>query len=71
MEEQCEDVGRDMKPYLDADGNAYDSAFGLDYCNSLSQCLIILPPFLSFSHAILPYTNNYFSLSSFKLQLII
>lgn len=31
VEEQFEDVGRDMQPYIDADGNAYDFAFGLDW----------------------------------------
>ncbi len=30
VEEQCEDVPRDMQPYVDADGHAYDFAFGLD-----------------------------------------
>ena len=29
VEEQAEDVPRDMQPYVDADGNAYDFAFGL------------------------------------------
>jgi beta-glucosidase len=31
VEAQFEDVPRDMKPYIDADGNAYDFAFGLDW----------------------------------------
>jgi beta-glucosidase len=31
VEAQFEDLPRDMKPYIDADGNAYDFAFGLDW----------------------------------------
>ena len=31
VEEQFEDVPRDMKPYIDADGNIYDFAFGLNW----------------------------------------
>lgn len=31
VEEQFEDVGRDMECYVDADGNSYDFAFGLDW----------------------------------------
>lgn len=31
VEEQCEDVPRDMRPYVDAQGNAYDFAFGLNW----------------------------------------
>ena len=31
VEEQAEDVPRDMRPYVDADGNAYDFAFGLNW----------------------------------------
>ena len=31
VEEQAEDVPRDMRPYVDADGHAYDFAFGLDW----------------------------------------
>jgi len=31
VEEQKEDVPRDMKCYLDADGNTYDFAFGLNW----------------------------------------
>lgn len=31
VEMQAEDVGRDMKPYVDSDGNTYDFAFGLDW----------------------------------------
>jgi beta-glucosidase len=30
VEEQAEDVPRDMRPYVDADGHVYDFAFGLD-----------------------------------------
>ena len=31
VEEQCEDVPRDMRPYVDADGHAYDFAYGLNW----------------------------------------
>jgi beta-glucosidase len=31
VEEQFEDVPRDMKPYLDSEGNTYDFAFGLNW----------------------------------------
>ena len=31
VEEQAEDVPRDMRPYVDSEGNAYDFAFGLDW----------------------------------------
>ncbi|MEB8328898.1 glycoside hydrolase family 3 C-terminal domain-containing protein [Flavobacteriaceae bacterium KMM 6897] len=31
VEEQFEDVPRDMKPYIDANGNTYDFAFGLNW----------------------------------------
>ncbi|PKA96738.1 beta-glucosidase [Flavobacteriaceae bacterium MAR_2009_75] len=31
VEAQFEDVPRDMKPYIDADGNTYDFAFGLNW----------------------------------------
>ena len=31
VEEQFEDVGRDMDCYVDADGNSYDFAFGLNW----------------------------------------
>jgi beta-glucosidase len=31
VEKQFEDVPRDMKPYVDSDGNAYDFAFGLNW----------------------------------------
>ncbi|MBR5075740.1 MAG: hypothetical protein IKX28_01855 [Bacteroidales bacterium] len=31
VEEQQEDVPRDMRPYVDSEGNAYDFAFGLDW----------------------------------------
>lgn len=31
VEEQQEDVPRDMRPYQDADGNTYDFAFGLNW----------------------------------------
>ena len=31
VEQQFEDVPRDMKPYVDAEGNSYDFAFGLNW----------------------------------------
>ncbi|WP_209399766.1 glycoside hydrolase family 3 N-terminal domain-containing protein [Pseudozobellia sp. WGM2] len=31
VEEQFEDIPRDMKPYIDTDGNTYDFAFGLNW----------------------------------------
>ncbi len=31
VEEQCEDVPRDMQCYIDSDGNAWDFAFGLNW----------------------------------------
>ena len=31
VEEQCEDLPFDMRPYVDADGNRYDFAFGLNW----------------------------------------
>ena len=30
VEEQCEDVPCDMRPYVDSEGNSYDFAFGLN-----------------------------------------
>ena len=37
VEKQFEDVPRDMKPYVDADGNAYDFAFGLNWNGVISD----------------------------------
>ena len=31
VEKQCEDSPRDMVPYVDSEGNAYDFAFGLNW----------------------------------------
>jgi len=31
VEEQFEDTPRDMKPYIDTEGNAYDFAYGLNW----------------------------------------
>jgi beta-glucosidase len=31
VEKQYEDVPRDMDPYVDTEGNAYDFAFGLNW----------------------------------------
>jgi beta-glucosidase len=37
VEKQFEDVPRDMKPYVDSDGNAYDFAFGLNWNGVISD----------------------------------
>ncbi|MFK7811548.1 MAG: glycoside hydrolase family 3 C-terminal domain-containing protein, partial [Maribacter sp.] len=37
VEEQFEDVPRDMKPYTDADGNVYDFAFGLNWSGKIED----------------------------------
>ncbi|WP_411273027.1 glycoside hydrolase family 3 N-terminal domain-containing protein [Daejeonella sp.] len=37
VEKQFEDVPRDMKPYVDSDGNAYDFAFGLNWKGVISD----------------------------------
>jgi beta-glucosidase len=37
VEEQYEDVPRDMKPYVDAEGNTYDFAFGLNWNGVISD----------------------------------
>ena len=37
VEAQREDVGRDMTPYTDTDGNAYDFAFGLNWKGKISD----------------------------------
>lgn len=37
VEAQREDVGRDMTPYTDADGNTYDFAFGLNWKGKISD----------------------------------
>ncbi len=37
VEEQFEDVPRDMKPYVDSEGNAYDFAFGLNWEGPISD----------------------------------
>ena len=31
VEQQLEDVGRDMECYIDADGHSYDFAFGMNW----------------------------------------
>lgn len=37
VEEQCEDVPRDMIPYTDADGNVYDFAYGLNWAGRIQD----------------------------------
>jgi beta-glucosidase len=37
VEEQYEDTPHDMQPYVDADGNAYDFAFGLSWAGVISD----------------------------------
>lgn len=37
VEEQFEDVARDMKCYVDADGNAYDFAYGLNWSGVIND----------------------------------
>ncbi|MEP0132661.1 MAG: glycoside hydrolase family 3 N-terminal domain-containing protein [Eudoraea sp.] len=37
VEEQFEDVPRDMKPYIDSNGNSYDFAFGLNWKGVISD----------------------------------
>ncbi|MGN0191725.1 MAG: glycoside hydrolase family 3 N-terminal domain-containing protein [Candidatus Cryptobacteroides sp.] len=40
VEEQYEDVPRDMRPYVDAAGNSYDFAFGLDWNGVIRDCRV-------------------------------
>jgi beta-glucosidase len=37
---QFEDVGRDMECYVDADGNAYDFAFGLNWSGVINDARV-------------------------------
>ena len=37
VEEQCEDVPRDMECYTDTDGNVYDFAFGLNWSGRIND----------------------------------
>jgi len=37
VEEQYEDTPRDMQPYVDAQGNAYDFAFGLNWAGVIED----------------------------------
>ena len=37
VEGQDEDVPRDMVPYTDSEGNAYDFAFGLNWSGKISD----------------------------------
>ncbi|MBT8236215.1 MAG: glycoside hydrolase family 3 protein [Bacteroidia bacterium] len=40
VEQQFEDVPRDMKPYLDSEGNTYDFAFGLNWSGVISDARV-------------------------------
>ena len=40
VEEQCEDVPRDMRPYVDADGHAYDFAYGLNWAGVIDDARV-------------------------------
>lgn len=35
VEQQCEDLPRDMECYTDAEGNTYDFAFGLNWAGPI------------------------------------
>jgi beta-glucosidase len=37
VEEQCEDVPHDMRPLVDADGNAWNFGFGLNWAGPISD----------------------------------
>jgi beta-glucosidase len=37
VEAQFEDVAKDMTPYTDANGNAYDYGFGLNYSGVIAE----------------------------------
>lgn len=37
VEAQAEDTPRDMRPYVDSDGNAYDFAFGLNFAGVIDD----------------------------------
>jgi beta-glucosidase len=37
VEEQCEDLPFDMECYVDADGNAYDFAYGLNWSGVIND----------------------------------
>jgi len=40
VEAQFEDVPRDMKPYIDADGNTYDFAYGLNWSGVIDDARV-------------------------------
>ena len=40
VEEQFEDVPRDMQCHVDADGNAYDFAFGLNWSGPIDDARV-------------------------------
>jgi beta-glucosidase len=37
VEVQFEDVPRDMRPFVDSDGNTYDFAFGLNWTGPIND----------------------------------
>ena len=37
VEEQCEDVPRDMRCYTDSEGNTYDFAYGLNWKGQIND----------------------------------
>lgn len=40
VEAQAEDTPRDMRPYVDTDGNAYDFAFGLNFSGPIDDARV-------------------------------
>ncbi len=42
VEEQSEDVPRDMRPYVDADGHAYDFAYGLNWSGVIDDARVAI-----------------------------
>jgi beta-glucosidase len=40
VEEQKEDVPRDMTPYTDSEGNSYDFAFGLNWSGIIDDARV-------------------------------
>jgi len=41
VEEQFEDVPRDMKPYTDSEGNTYDFGFGLNWKGAINDGRVV------------------------------
>ena len=40
VEEQAEDIPRDMRPYVDAEGHAYDFAYGMDWSGVIDDARV-------------------------------